>query len=166
MTVSMAGAQLIGTKGALQISFAYSAIVRSEENQPTLAVLRTLERSQRFRSRQTWSIFICVVLRSRADHEIIVMGERVDEAAVTRGVVGREHAGSDFVERFAQDRQAAMCSVESMPRARAASISVAVKRGPPTRGQRRDGHTYPNYQASWRATSRTIRLGLSSRLED
>jgi hypothetical protein len=145
MTVSMAGAQLIGTKGALQISFAYSAIVRSEENQPTLAVLRTLERSQRFRSRQTWSIFICVVLRSRADHEIIVMGERVDEAAVTRGVVGREHAGSDFVERFAQDRQAAMCSVESMPRARAASISVAVKRGPPTRGRRRDGHTYPNY---------------------
>ena len=51
MTVSVAGAQLIGTKGALQISFAYSAIVRSEENQPTLAVLRTLARSCSTRSR-------------------------------------------------------------------------------------------------------------------
>jgi hypothetical protein len=38
----LAAAQLIGANGAFQISFAYSAIVRSEENQPTLAVLRTL----------------------------------------------------------------------------------------------------------------------------
>src|ERR1700722_434725 len=52
-------AQLIGTKGALQISLAYSAIVRSEENQPTLAVFRTLERSHRFLSHQASSIFIC-----------------------------------------------------------------------------------------------------------
>ena len=52
--------QLIGANGAFQISFAYSAIVRSDENQPTLAVLRMLERIQRLRSRQASSIFICV----------------------------------------------------------------------------------------------------------
>src|ERR1700733_5051857 len=37
-----------------------------------------------------------------ANHEIIVMGERIDEAAITPCVVGREYAGSDFVERFVQ----------------------------------------------------------------
>src|SRR4029077_11228870 len=40
-----------------------------------------------------------------ADHEIVVMGERVDEAAITPGVVGREYAGSDFVECFVQNRR-------------------------------------------------------------
>ena len=43
-----AAAQPSGLNGAFQISLAYSAIVRSDENQPTLAVLRMLERIQRF----------------------------------------------------------------------------------------------------------------------
>src|SRR5580693_4764587 len=38
-----------------------------------------------------------------ADHEIIMMGECIDEAAITSDVIGREHAGGDFVERLAQD---------------------------------------------------------------
>ena len=39
--------QATGRNGAFQISCAYSAIVRSDENQPTLAVLMMLDRSQR-----------------------------------------------------------------------------------------------------------------------
>src|ERR1700722_4628578 len=38
-----------------------------------------------------------------ADHKIIVMGKRVDETTIASGIVGREHAGGDFVERFVQD---------------------------------------------------------------
>ena len=49
-----------GANGAFQISVAYSAIVRSEENHPTLAVLRMLERIHLFWSRQASSIRICV----------------------------------------------------------------------------------------------------------
>ena len=56
----LAYGQLIGANGAFQISFAYSEIVRSDENQPTLAVFRMLERIHRLRSRQASSILICV----------------------------------------------------------------------------------------------------------
>ncbi len=46
--------------GTFQISSAYSAIVRSEENQPVRAVLRMAERHQDLRSRQRRATFICV----------------------------------------------------------------------------------------------------------
>ena len=47
--------------GTFQTSSAYSAIVRSEENQPVRAVLRIAERHHDLRSRQRLATFICVV---------------------------------------------------------------------------------------------------------
>jgi hypothetical protein len=47
--------------GAFQISSAYSAIVRSDENHPVLAVFKMDDRSQALRLRQAASILCCVV---------------------------------------------------------------------------------------------------------
>ena len=60
MTTSPSMTSAYRHKRAFQISVAYSAIVRSEENQPTLAVLRMLERIHVFWSRQASSMRICV----------------------------------------------------------------------------------------------------------
>ena len=57
---SRSSVQVSGLNGAFQISDAYSAMVRSDENHPTLAVLRMLDRIQFFRSRQASSTRICV----------------------------------------------------------------------------------------------------------
>src|SRR5271166_178308 len=50
-----------GVTGTFQISCAYSAIVRSEENQPICAVLRIAERHQEDLSRQRLKTLRCAL---------------------------------------------------------------------------------------------------------
>ena len=113
--------------GTFQISSAYSAIVRSDENQPVRAVLRMAERHQDLRSRQRRDdrvLRVDIGVEIGRHQEIVVIGQHVDQRRVAVAVVRREGAvGDRRPAPPAASASASMVSRASMPRgARAADL--------------------------------------------
>ena len=91
--------------GTSQMSSAYSRIVRSEENQPTRAVFRALDRhheagSRHFASTSRWRRIVGVEICR--DEEMIVVEKTIDPVLIPAGVVGREDAGRYGFEHLAE----------------------------------------------------------------